>query len=260
MLKLLIILFCLFLLLILVTQVLVGMSDRFEKLSIWKTESWAKLKVPIIVVTVIIGIAILLIVAIRGEKKHEKQEKEFARVQGWIYSEYNDPERRTEELSGKLAKICPEKEFSLMNCMTVESGRRSIYLFRCRYRVRDWGPNKHDGFACLIESDRFGRVRKQVDISGRNSADGLLLSNQVDMGDSEFARTFIVTSKDPVSAVRTVSQSLQTVLVDSKRDSVYYSEVSIGPGGAFILAGTMTPIEEGLALVDLARRIESAFE
>jgi len=261
MMKLLIILFCLFLLLIFVAKVLVAISDRFEQLSIWKTQPWQTLKVPIIVITVIIGIAILLVVAIRGEKKHERAEKEFAQVQGWIYTErYKDPQGRTEELSGKLVKVCPEKEFNLNNSMTVESGRRSIFLFRCRHRVRDWGPDTHEGFACLIESDRFGPARTQVDISRKNSIDGLLLSNQVDMGDSEFARSFIVTSKDPVSAKEAVNGSLQAVLLDSNRDSLIYSEISIGPGGAVILGAVTTPIEEWLALVDLARRIESAFE
>jgi hypothetical protein len=260
MLKLLIFILCFLLLIMLLVNVLATMSDRFEKLSIWKAEPWSRLKVPIIVATVVIGIVILLIFAIRGEKKHERQEKEFARIQGWTYSGFNDPEGRTKELSGKLVKICPEKEFTVMNCMTLESARRSIYLFRCRHRVRDGGGNRHDALACLIESDRFGGVRTQVDISGRTSVDGLLLSNQVDVGNSEFARTFIVTSKDPASAKATVNGSLQTVLLDSNRSSLYYSEVSIGPGGAVILAGTVTPIEDGPALADLARGIESAME
>jgi hypothetical protein len=39
-----------------------------------------------------------------------------------------------------------------------------------------------------------------------------------------------------------------------------YYEINIGPGGAVILAGANKSFEEYLALVDLARRIESAFE
>ncbi len=259
-LKLLIFIFCFLLLVTLVVKFLVPISERFDQLPIWKTEPWQTLKVPVIVLLVIMGIGLLLFVAIRGEKKHEKAEKEFAQSQGWIYSEYNDAQGHIKELTGKLMNVCPEKEFDLNNSITVESGKRSIFLFRCRYRVRDWGPKKREGFACLIESDRFAPVRIQIDISERNSIDRLLLSNQVNMGDSEFTRNFIVTSKDPVSAKEAVNGSLQAVLLDSKRDSPSCHEVSIGPGGAVILAGTMTPIEEWIGLVDFARRIESAFE
>ncbi len=260
MLKLLIFVVCFFLLLILAVKVLVPLSERFDQLPIWKTQPWQTLKAPIIVITVIIGITILLVVAIRGEKKHEKAEKEFAQSQGWIYSEYNDPQGCTKALADKLVKVCPETEINLQSSITVESGTHNIFLFRCRHRVRDWGPKTSEGFACLVESDRFGPVRTQVDITGRNSIDGLLLSNQVKMGNSEFAQSFIVTSKDPVSAKETVNGSLQTVLLDSEKRSLSYSEVSIGPGGAVIIAGAMTPTEEWLALVEFARQIESAFE
>jgi len=34
------------------------------------------------------------------------------------------------------------------------------------------------------------------------------------MGDSEFARTFIVTSKDPATAKKVVNESLQAVLLE----------------------------------------------
>jgi hypothetical protein len=260
MLKLLVILLSLFLLMIFAVKVLVSISDRFVQLPIWKTQTWQTLRVTIIVITVIIGIAILAIIAVRSGKKQERADKEFAQSQGWIYSEFNDPQGRTNELAGKLVKVCPEKEITLDNSITVESGRRSIYLFRCRHRVRDWGPKTHQGFACLIESDRFVPVRTQVDICTRNSIDGLLLSNQVNMADSEFAQSFIVTSKSPVSAKQTVNEALQAVLLDSNRGPLTFNEVSIGPGGAVILATAMTPVVEWLALVDLARRIESGFE
>ncbi len=80
------------------------------------------------------------------------------------------------------------------------------------------------------------------------------------MGDSEFAQNFIVTSKDSVSAKERVDGSLQAVLLDSNRQSLSFSEVSLGPNGALIMAGSTTPVEEWLPLVDLARRIESTFE
>ncbi|MFH1625040.1 MAG: hypothetical protein ABID54_07770 [Pseudomonadota bacterium] len=80
------------------------------------------------------------------------------------------------------------------------------------------------------------------------------------MRDSEFARSFIVTSKDPPSAKKTVNESLQAVLLESTRGSLDYIEINIGPGGGVIIAWTYRPSEEWLALVYLAHRIESAFE
>jgi hypothetical protein len=44
------------------------------------------------------------------------------------------------------------------------------------------------------------------------------------------------------------------------RNSLNYDEINIGPGGAVIITGAYKPFEEYLALVDLARRIESAFQ
>jgi hypothetical protein len=152
------------------------------------------MKIHIIVITIIVMLTVWVVIISRSSKKQERVEKEFAQPQGWIYTEsYNDPQGMTQKLKAKLEKLCPEKEFKLNNSMTVESGRRNIYLFGCWYRIRDWGPKENQGFACLIESDRFGSVNSQVDISLRNQADGLLLSSQIDMGDSEFSRSFIVT-------------------------------------------------------------------
>jgi hypothetical protein len=256
-----IILYCLLLCLFLVVAVLGFLGDRIGVLPIWKTQPWLTLKIPIIVITVIVGIILLVVILSRISKKQERAEKEFAQSQGWIYTEsYNDPQGRTQELAGKLEKVCPEKKFDVRNNMAVESGKRNIFLFGCWYNVRDWGPKEHHGFACLIESDRFAAVGSQVDISGRGSIDELLLSNQVDMGDSEFARNFIVTSKNPASAKRVVMESLQAVLLESKMRPLDYYEINIGPGGAVIITGAYKTFEEYLALVDLARQIESVFE
>ncbi len=252
-----ILLFCLFLGL----AVSIFFYDRISELPVWKTQAWLTLKIPVIVITIILVLAVLLVIIARSSKKQERAEKEFAQSQGWIYTEsYNDPQGLTQELKARLEKVCPEKEFKLNNSMTVESGKRNVFLFGCWYRVRDWGPKENHGFACLIESDRFEWVTSQVDISGRNSADGLLLSNQVDMGDSEFARNFIVKSKDPFFAKRVVNEFLQSVLLESTRRPLNTREINIGPGGVVILTGEYRPFGEWLALVDLARRIESAFE
>jgi len=253
--------YTLFLCLFIGLAVFIFFCDRIYDLPIWETQTWLTLKIPAIVISVIVGLTVLVVIISRFSKKQERAEKEFAQSQGWIYTEsYNDPQGLTKELKARLEKVCPEKEFKLNNSMIVESGNRSIILFSCWYRVRDWGPKEGLGFACLIESDRFGSVGTQVDISGRGSLDGLLLSNQVNMGDSEFARNFIVTSKDPIWAKRIVSESLQAVLLESKRGPLDYNEINIGPDGALIITGDYKPFEEYLSLVDLARRIETAFE
>jgi len=259
--RLFILLFCLLLFMSLVATVIGFLGDRILDFPIWKTQAWTTLKVPVIVITVIVGITVLVVIISRISKKQERAEKQFAQSQGWIYTEsYKDPQGRTQELAGKLEKVCPEKKFKLNNSMTVESGKRNIFLFSCWYNVRDWGPKEHLGFACLIESDRFGWVDSQVDVSGRGSLDCFLLSNQVDMGDSEFARNFIVTSKNSTTAKRVISESLQAVVLESVRKSLNYDEINIGPGGAVIITGAYKTFEEYFALVDLSRRIESAFE
>jgi len=256
-LKIYILLLCLFLGL----AILGFFCDRIYDHPIWKSQTWLTLKIPIIVITIIVSLTVLVVIISRFSKKQEKAEKEFAQSQGWIYTEsYNDPQGLTEALKARLEKVCPEKEFNLNNNMTVESGRRSVFLFSCWYRVRDWGRKTSLGSACLIMSGRFGSVSSQVDISGRSRIDGVLLSNQVDMGDSEFARKFIVTSKDPASAKKVVNESLQAVLLDHEREPLIDAEINIGPGGAVVLKWGQAVPEQWLALVELARRIESAFE
>ena len=219
------------------------------------------MKIPVIVFAVIIGIVLLIVLISRTSKKQEKKEKDFAQSQGWIYTEsYNDPQGRTEELKARLENISPEKEFDVRNNIIVESGEPSVFLFDCWYRVRDWGPKERFGFACLIESRWFSSVESQVDITERNPADRLLLSHQVDMGDTEFGRNFIVTSKNPASTKRVVSEPLQGVLREFKGQLSSTYEINIGPGGAIILTGSNKSFEEWPLLIDLARRMESVFE
>ncbi len=219
------------------------------------------MRIPVIVVSVILAIAVLVIIFSRMADKQSKAEKEFARSQGWIYTEsYNDPQGLTKAFKDSLEKVCPQKYFDVGNSMTVESGRRNVILFGCYFKDRDWGHKQRHGFACLIESDRFGSVGSPVDIIGLGSFDTTGVSNQVDMGNSEFARGFIVASKDTASAKRVVSESLQAILLEGRMKIQDYYEIVIGPGGAVMITWAYKTNEEYLALVDLARRIESTFE
>jgi hypothetical protein len=122
------------------------------------------------------------------------------------------------------------------------------------------GQKERLGFACLLESDRFASVDSQVDITERHSVDGLLLSHQVKLGECEFSRNFIITSKTPDSAKRVVSEPLQAILLESKSQLLSYYEINIGPGGAVILTGGNKSFEQWLLLIDLAHRIEWVFE
>jgi hypothetical protein len=206
------------------------------------------MKIPTIVFAGIIGFIVLIVLISRTSKKQERKERDFAQSQGWIYTEsYNDPQGRTDQLKSRLEKVCPEKEFNVRNNMIVESGRPNVFLFDCWYRVRDWGPKENLGFACLIESDRLASVDSQVDITERNSVDGLLLSHQVDMGDTEFTRNFIVTSKNSASAKRVGSEPLQAVLLESRGQLSGFYEINIGPGGAVILTGAINHSRNGFS-------------
>jgi hypothetical protein len=237
------------------------LGDRISELPVWKTQTWRALKIPIIVVTVIVGIAVLLMFFSRIQKKQEGAEKVFAQSQGWIYTDTsNDPQGLTKALKDRLEKVCPEKYFDVRDNMTVESGRRSVFLFHCYFNARDWSRKQRHGFACLIESDRFGSMDSQVDIIGVGSFDTIGVSNQVDMGDSEFARQFTVASKAPALAKRVLSESLQAVLTEGRMKIHDYYEINIGPGGTVIITWAYKTFAEYLALVELAHRIESTFE
>jgi hypothetical protein len=245
----------------LVAMVIGLIGGHILDLPIWKTQIWLTIRIPAIVISVILVIVILVIFFSRMANKQSKAEKEFAQSQGWIYTEsFNDPQGRTKELKVSLEKVCPQKYFDVGYSMTIESGKRNIFLFGCYFKDRDWGHKQRHGFACLIESDRFGPVGSQVDIIGLGSVDTFVVPNQVDMGNSEFARNFIVSSKDPAMAKKVVSESLQAILLEGRMKIHDYYEIIIGPAGAVIITWAYKTSDEFLALVDLARRIESAFE
>ena len=221
------------------------------------------LKTPIIVLSVITGVALLAVFGSRAAKRREAAERQFALAQGWSYTQsYDDPAGVMRALQARLEKVCPEIEFRLDKSMTVEAGSRSAFLFGCEYRVRDWGPKTRHGSACLILSERFAAITNQVDLSWRSGLDKLLLSHQVDLVDSEFSRTFIVTSKDPAAAKRLLNAPIQARLLERIKASTNTipNEVNFGPGGVVVLTWGYARHDDWLALLDLAREIEAVFE
>lgn len=219
------------------------------------------MKTLVIVVSVIVGLGLLVFLITRATKKRQRADEQFAISQGWSYiHRWDDPQDLTGELTARLKRVCPEKEFKPSNSIIVETGARTIVLFETEYRVRDWGPKYNRGFACVIESSRFQSGNTQADISMRNALDQLLLSHKVDMGDSDFGRTFLVTAKDADAARRMVTPEFRTLMVQSGWADNDYHEVSLGPGGAVILAAAYLPSDQWVALAEFARQIESACE
>jgi hypothetical protein len=94
------------------------------------------------------------------------------------------------------------------------------------------------GTACLIVSDRFQSVGPRAEIIARTWADKALLSGQVDMGDTEFARSFIVRSKDPASAKAAIGEGMQEALLRHTKAPLYNPvRIAVGPSGAVVLTG-----------------------
>jgi hypothetical protein len=219
------------------------------------------LETPLAIAFVVGIFVVAVVMAKRSSSKYTKAVQEFAQVQGWSYSDsLNDTQGITQGLNAKAEELFPEEKFDVRTIMTVESGRRSVFLFDGWYGYRGRGK-KHLGNGCVIESNRFRSVGSQVEINPRNRLDGILLSGQVDMGDSEFAQHFIVQSKDATSVKKIIGESMQAVLLEHMKAPLFNPvRIAIGTSGAVLLTGYHAEPERWLDLVDLARRIESTLE
>jgi hypothetical protein len=245
------------------SAVIVSIYDHFSGSSIWNSQTWKTWKIPVIVVAVVTGLALLTTAASLSSKKHEKVEKEFALAQGWGYSvKNNDTEGVISKIAAVLERVSPEKKYDVNTVMTVRHKKGNLFLFGCLYCER--GASKYKlGSACLIESDRLRGIGSQVNIVPRTGIDSALMFKQVDMGDSEFARSYIVSAREPTEAHQVINESMQTMLVEYKNSpdfSSYNFEIDLGPGGAVILRWAQIPPEEWLPLLELARHLESTIQ
>lgn len=207
----------------------------------------------------VVGIfAVVLVYAIRWNRAHTKAETEFAQAQGWTYTlAHNDPHGLTKRIADSLERVAPERKFDLQSIMTVESGWRKVFLFRGRYRrmyrMREWERKDNPGSACLIQSNRFKSVGSHVEIRWRHGGG---------TDDSEFARHFTVSSRDPAAAKEIVNESIQEVLLEHKKAPLAESAedlvIAIGPGGVVVSMWGRASSDQWLQLLDLCRRIESA--
>ena len=88
-----------------------------------------------------------------------------------------------------------------------------------------------------------------------------MIPDKVDMGDSPFARKFIVLSGNPPAARKTVTEALQSVLLEHAAQSLENPVcVILGAGGAVVLRSRTAQPEQLQDLIKLARRIDSTVQ
>jgi hypothetical protein len=251
----LVILFCFFCL-SLGASVFAFFAERISAFEIWNSPFWLKFKIPLIVVGVICFLAAVIAYSRYGERKEMKIAEDYAQTQGWSFSR-----DATAGLEADVAKILSDLIFRMYHIRTVETGRRNLVLFDCSYKNRD-SNSKSDshGTACLVQSDRFRSTAAPVTIFTRDWTE-VMESDKVAMGESPFAREFVVQSKDPDSAQRIVNESIQAILIEHMNKSVSNSNgvsVIIGAGGAVVLTGKTAEHELLQDILDLARKLEAA--
>ncbi|MCK5767174.1 MAG: hypothetical protein KAH35_02210, partial [Candidatus Atribacteria bacterium] len=231
---------------------------RISVFEIWNSSVWLKIKVPLIILCVISFLTALMAYIHYARQNELRAIREYAQDQGWSFSQ-ND----TQGLKTKVAKIFWDlKDFDLYYIRTVEIGKLNLYLFDCSYLYRkELDADAYSyGTACLIESDRFHSGDVSVDIVRRDWTE-VMLSDKIDLGESLFARKFLVLSKDPVPAKEIVNYSIQAIMLSHlKKPLINPVNVYIGPGGAVVLTGATLEHERLQDLIDLARRIEAEVE
>ncbi|NTV46264.1 MAG: hypothetical protein HGB11_07025 [Chlorobiales bacterium] len=205
-----------------------------------------------------VGIFVLaIVVAIWATKKRAKAVQEFAATQGWSYSR-----KDTERLDIKIEDVFIEEGFTLSNIMTLESGaQRALFLCDCAFYNRARPRHQSNAAVCLIISNRFQSVSSNVEIHVRTGIGEQLLKDQIDMGGTEFARSFIVLSKDAAFAKKLISPAMQEVLLVHVKASPDFSvRIGFGSGCAVLLSSYDDKFERCNIIADLARKIESVMK
>jgi hypothetical protein len=230
--------------------------DRISTYEIWNSPAWLKLKIPLIVLGVIGFVAAAIIFSRHLSQRELKAAQDYAQARGWGFS------RKAEEgFTAQVAEILSDLKLDLYHIRTVEKGWRRLYLFDCTYNNRNASSkSNHDsyGTACLVLSKRFHDDIAPVEIVTRDWTE-VMQSDKVNMGESPFARRFLVLSKDPDSAKRIVNESIQAILLEHRSNPHYYpTSITIGPGGAVVLTGRTAEHERLQDIMELARKLESA--
>lgn len=209
------------------------------------------------VLCIIAAFAAALVCAYRWQNKRAAMMQEFARTRGWSLSRTD-----TEGLKAKADAFYPIERFEPNSIISIESGARFIRFFDFYYNWRE--RVRGGGFATgyLIESPRFRNAGPGAELmtrTGLGSAVSSFVSNQVDMGDSEFSRNFIVFAKDREAAQSAVTDALQTILLayQRKQPSVPL-RISINASGAMIWTGMYDDPQQWADLIELCRKIEES--
>lgn len=244
--------FCLFL----GASLFVFLYDRISVFELWSSPAWLKLKVPFIIIAVISFLAGVIVLARYQGQKELKAAQEYARAQGWGFAHHD-----TQGLTARAEEILWDlKNMYVYYIRTVETGQRNLYLFNCTYNYEKDSARRSvsHGVAGLIQSERFSPDITPLDIVGRDWTE-VMISDKVDMGQTPFAEKFLVLSKKPAAAQQTVSPAIQAIMLEHLQKPLCNPVcVSLGPGGAVVLADRTDEPERLQELIDLARRIESA--
>lgn len=256
-------LFIVFLFLVIIMAGIRFIGEPIYSLKIWNSSTWRTIRIPVIVAAVAVGLGLLLFANSRCSANAERALREFAIQRGWGYATRNDDMQGViRSVTAKLERVCPDKKFDIRTIMTIREGEQTLFLLICWYEEQN-GGKANLGSASFVESGRFPETGPQTNIYLRTSLDSALLPRQVDMEENEFSRTFIVQSRQSEVARKTVSESLQEVLLAQRKDraqSLDGTEIIIGPGGAVVLRWAQILPEEWPALAEVARRIESAMQ
>ncbi len=212
----------------------------------------------VLIVLCIVGVfAAALIYASRWGHKRNAMMREFAQTRGWAFSLTD-----TEGLKAKADAFFPVLRFDPNAVMSIETGDRFIRLFDFYKNWRDRQRGGDFGTGCIIESPRFRNAGSGVEILSRTgiaSAASAFVSDQVDMGDSEFSRNFIVFAKDREIARRAITNSLQTALLAYQRKPVFIPvDISINGAGAMVWTGMYDDPQQWADLIELCREIEAS--
>ena len=244
-------------LLILGVGIFVVLYDRIIVWHMWNSQYWLKFKIPLIIIGIIGFIAGVLALARYTGQKELKAAQAYAQARGWGFSR-----DVTQELKEQVAGIWYNFNFHLYYVRAVETGQRNLYVFDCSYKHKEATARVHDshGTACLIQSDQFRALSVPLQVVGRDWTE-VMISDKIDMGQSPFAEKFLVLSKNPGRAREIVNESIQAIMLEHVNKPLYNPvSVSLGPGGAIVLADRTCEHDLLQDILDLARQIEAAID
>ena len=194
-----------------------------------------------------------LVLAYRYGQKHNRLMDDLAAAQGWELSRTD-----TEPLAEKLGKMLPYYRVSVSTVMTVEAGRRNLLLVDgsvWRYSGED-----SPGFSslCVLGSAAVPELEAAIEVFAGTKVDRMLLEDQVDMGNTPFAKVYIAQSKDKEAVWRLFDPTMQQTFLDHWNKPLFNPATAfMGNGHIVLLAGRIDQVERWIDLVEFAGQIEA---